>query len=556
MMSREEIIALHPLVDVMQDRGIQLRKIGGKLVTNRCAAVEHKPKHFCVSVDLERQIWGCADCEQGGSVIDFVMIADGLDVKAAMQKLGGNGHNGAGGSPKRATDPPARNGAPNARIVRTYDYTDESGVLLYQVCRFEPKDFRQRIPNGDGWTWGLGETRRVLYNLPAVLAADFVWLTEGEKDAETINAFGFVGTTNPMGANKWIAEYGATLRGKDVAILPDGDEKGAAHRDLLLKEIGPIVKSLRVIPMPDGFKDVSDYAASFPTVKEAGRAVLALAEKAEVLYRGHSIPVQSMEEMEAEYKDFIARAEKLRLSLAGWLPGLREIRALVPGEVMAVLAATGCGKTMLLHNIAFHAGIETLLFELELPASLSFERLAAMAINASGGHVESMYRMTNGSVNWRGHPALERIHSVHKPRLTPKDIARIIESAELKTSRRPALVLVDYVQLIAGTGDSRYERTSLVMEEMKIVARETGTIVVIASQIGRSAEAEVTINSGKDSGSIENSAGIVLGAWRGDEDRLWIRILKNTKGRAGLTIPCRIRESLRIIEETTEAEPT
>src|SRR5262245_59277022 len=53
------------------------------------------------------------------------------------------------------------------RIVRSYDYTDEEGVLLYQVCRFEPKTFRPRRPDGmGGWKWGYGDVRRVLYHLP------------------------------------------------------------------------------------------------------------------------------------------------------------------------------------------------------------------------------------------------------------------------------------------------------------------------------------------------------------------------------------------------------
>ena len=34
------------------------------------------------------------------------------------------------------------------RIVETYDYDDEDGKLLYQVVRYEPKDFRQRKPDG------------------------------------------------------------------------------------------------------------------------------------------------------------------------------------------------------------------------------------------------------------------------------------------------------------------------------------------------------------------------------------------------------------------------
>src|SRR5689334_23137512 len=34
------------------------------------------------------------------------------------------------------------------RIIAEYGYTDERGELLYQIVRFEPKDFRQRYPNG------------------------------------------------------------------------------------------------------------------------------------------------------------------------------------------------------------------------------------------------------------------------------------------------------------------------------------------------------------------------------------------------------------------------
>ena len=37
-----------------------------------------------------------------------------------------------------------------AKIVATYDYTDEGRRLLYQNVCFEPKDFRQRRPDGKG----------------------------------------------------------------------------------------------------------------------------------------------------------------------------------------------------------------------------------------------------------------------------------------------------------------------------------------------------------------------------------------------------------------------
>jgi putative DNA primase/helicase len=59
---------------------------------------------------------------------------------------------------------------PSGKIGATYDYLDEVGSLLFQVCRMEPKDFRQRRPDGNGgWDWRLGDTRRVLYRLPELL---------------------------------------------------------------------------------------------------------------------------------------------------------------------------------------------------------------------------------------------------------------------------------------------------------------------------------------------------------------------------------------------------
>ena len=56
-------------------------------------------------------------------------------------------------------------------LVATYPYTDEHGVLLYEVLRFEPKDFRQRRPDGNGgWISSLGDVRRVPYHLPELVA--------------------------------------------------------------------------------------------------------------------------------------------------------------------------------------------------------------------------------------------------------------------------------------------------------------------------------------------------------------------------------------------------
>lgn len=101
------------------------------------------------------------------------------------------------------------------KIVATYDYKDENGQLLFQSVRFEPKNFRQRRPDGKGgWLWNLDGTRRVLYRLSNILMADTVYVVEGEKDADRLWSLGLPATTNPQGAGKWRDEYNSFLAGE------------------------------------------------------------------------------------------------------------------------------------------------------------------------------------------------------------------------------------------------------------------------------------------------------------------------------------------------------
>ncbi|OQY03369.1 MAG: hypothetical protein B6I25_08175 [Planctomycetales bacterium 4572_13] len=48
---------------------------------------------------------------------------------------------------------PPKTTSPPRRIAATYSYTNEDGELLFQKLRYEPKDFRIRVPNGSGWNW-------------------------------------------------------------------------------------------------------------------------------------------------------------------------------------------------------------------------------------------------------------------------------------------------------------------------------------------------------------------------------------------------------------------
>src|SRR5579885_1113775 len=116
----------------------------------------------------------------------------------------------------------------HGRLIATYDYHDNDGKLLFSVRRYAPQHFVQGHFNQSGqWVWNLQGVPLVLYRLPELLKSgnDQVWIVEGEKDVDNLRARGLTATCNPMGAGKWRQEYGEWLRGRDVIVIPDNDDK-------------------------------------------------------------------------------------------------------------------------------------------------------------------------------------------------------------------------------------------------------------------------------------------------------------------------------------------
>jgi len=210
----------------------------------------HNDTKPSLSVDLKTGHFHCFGCSAKGSVFDFYMRKHGVGFKEAKEALATQA--GLLSEPQR-------------KIVKTYNYTDESGNLLYQVVRYEPKGFAQRRPDGNGgWIWNLDGVRRVLYNLPEVIKAEVVFLTEGERDCENLRELGLVGTTNAMGAGKWRTEYNQHLKEKDVVILSDNDPEGKKHALDVAKSLIGVAKSVKLIDLPNLPEkgDISDWTGN------------------------------------------------------------------------------------------------------------------------------------------------------------------------------------------------------------------------------------------------------------------------------------------------------
>jgi hypothetical protein len=238
----------------------KVKKIGGQEFKALCRF--HKETDASFNFNSGTGQYFCHGCGKKGDVIHFYAKLHSLDTRCDFGKV----LNGI------ARDFGIRNGhRVKPRMVKAYDYTDAAGQLIFQVCRMEPKDFRQRRPDGKRWAWNLKGVEPVLYRLPSVLAASEVLLVEGEKDADNLAALGFTATTVPGGAGKWRESYKEVLQGKQVVLIPDNDNPGREHMVKIAQSLNGSAAGIKLIELPGlpSKGDVSDFIETFSDPQEA-----------------------------------------------------------------------------------------------------------------------------------------------------------------------------------------------------------------------------------------------------------------------------------------------
>lgn len=174
-----------------------------------------------------------------------------------------------------------------AKIVATYDYKATDGTLLYQVCRTEPKSFRQRRPDpkkpGE-WLWTMKGQPTTLYWLPELIpglqAGDTVYIAEGEKDVEAIRRAGQIATCNTGGAGKWRDELSTAFvhaqPGAKVIIIQDRDDpghrgiSGQEHAQQVYQSLGTVVAEGVDLSIAEAVvgKDAADHLEAGKTLED------------------------------------------------------------------------------------------------------------------------------------------------------------------------------------------------------------------------------------------------------------------------------------------------
>jgi hypothetical protein len=240
---------MDPLREIVLPKFASVRRSGAGYVV-RCPAHEDRTASLTIGPGEKHPVvFHC----QAGCNSEEVLTALGLtwgDLSKPREQTGGRDDDWTPAGP----------------AVAIYEYRDEHGELLFQVCRTASKAFRQRTPDAtakSGWSWKLGDVRRVLYRLPEILNAvrdgREIYLCEGEKDVHTLERHGLVATCNPGGAGKWRPEYTETLRGAAVVtIVADRDDPGRAHARQVRDALAASVGAVYIVEAKAG-KDATDH---------------------------------------------------------------------------------------------------------------------------------------------------------------------------------------------------------------------------------------------------------------------------------------------------------
>jgi hypothetical protein len=279
-------MALTPFQLVLERLGNRIVSRNGAVATARCPAHDDQRPSLTVTQAEDGKALLCCGA---GCKTERILKAIGLNFRdlfpstrsgvisgrKPLQRKALAGRRAALGSLRGAKGPAVR--------VATYRYLDETGELLFEVLRYEPKDFRQRRPDGKGgWLWNLDGVRRVPYRLPELLVAPkevVIFIPEGEKDCDQLRALGLVATTNPGGAGKWktldINAVKEALGGRDVVVLPDNDDAGRKHGDDVAQRLHGVAAEIKILELP-GLSEKGDLSNWI----DAGHTAAELAELA------------------------------------------------------------------------------------------------------------------------------------------------------------------------------------------------------------------------------------------------------------------------------------
>jgi len=199
---------------------------------------------------------------------------------------------------------------------------------------------------------------------------------------------------------------------------------------------------------------------------------------------------------------------------------------LQPSDLVIVAGRPSMGKTTFAMNLAENAAIKSktpvAVFSMEMPG----EQLA-MRMMSSLGRIDQ-HRVRTGKLDDEDWPRLTSAMQIlaeaplyidDTPALTPTELRA--RARRLKREHGLGMIVIDYLQLMQGSGKSGENRTAEISEisrSLKALAKELNVPVVALSQLNRSLEQRPNkrpvMSDLRESGAIEQDADVIVFIYR------------------------------------------
>lgn len=221
-----------------------------------------------------------------------------------------------------------------------------------------------------------------------------------------------------------------------------------------------------------------------------------------------------------------------------------------PGQFVLIAARPSMGKTSLALQVADNVardGRVALFCSQEMPEGDILDRLIAIKHRINLGDLVAGRLDDDG---WsRISEAMRdsqqsRLHIDEQPALTLTDVATKARYVR-RIAGRIDLVVVDYIQLMSGSGDNRNAELERISRGLKQLAKELAIPVIALAQLSRACESRTNrrplMSDLRDSGALEQDADVVAFVYRDeqyntdspDKGTAEILIRKNRQGSTG-----------------------
>lgn len=272
--------------------------------------------------------------------------------------------------------------------------------------------------------------------------------------------------------------------------------------------------------------DIADMANN-PGARGAGEVLDAAQSALAALGESRTVrePERASDAMIAHCKVLDGRVEREYTGIATGFADIDEILTGGPGRGALVIlgARPSMGKTALALNIALTVARKhsVLVLSMEMSKGELLDRALAVLGRISLGAV---IRGDMDERDWSNFTKANQeltamnLHLDEQPALTLLDVrskARLV-----KRKHGLDLLVVDYLQLMSGPGDSRNSQIEEISRGLKALAKELGIVVLALSQLSRNAanKSRPQLSDLRDSGAIEQDADIVIFVHRDEVD--------------------------------------